>query len=233
MKSERPPTAIDVEVKQLVVRLEAELAARTRAAKTARWITVGLCCTVLFFVFVNFLHIRSAWTEEQFKECLAAEAEELSPVALREVHSAAEHLVPVYLSEAQSQLTDMLPEITDTVNDEIEEFSVDVVERVHERLLQSMNSFAADTERRLYASFPELRDPAVQKDFHARFERVVEESTSGALLEFEQRFRGEVDGVIDTLLAFQDERPSGTVTDLRKKFLRLWLRLLDLEVMEL
>lgn len=226
-------TRMEAELAQLENELAVEAQARTSLARTKRIVVVMLSATVVLFVLTNLLFFRSEWTGDKIKAGLEKELRELSPFAIQEVNALGKNLVPVYAEEAQTQLQSLMPRISTMLEHEVQALGTDVVESLHEELLASFENLNGKISAELFQSFPQLNDPAVQEEFRERFRQRVERETLALLMDFEKRFKGDIDEVTETLLQFELSDEAGSNGDLRKKFLRLWLRLLDLEVAQL
>jgi len=233
MDSEKTLTAVEKELEQLGVVLREEIIARKKATKTSRLVTLALTGVVLFFVGLNVVHFSSAWSEDKFKQSLEKEMPELTPVAMRELNTMSQELLPVYAEEGKRQLQSFVPDLKEAVERELDLMGTKIVNDVHEDIHTSLNIVYGKIGEQLYEKFPELRDPKGQKEFQERFRAATEEAVLASVVEFETLFRKDVEELTDTVSKFTIEDENLSVPELRKKFLRLWLRLLDYEVMEL
>lgn len=230
--SETPAATVETEIRQLAKALEAEAAARKGASRAATLVTVVLSCIIVFFVVLNILFFRAQWTEKAFAESLQKQVHELRPLAMQEFERMGKDLLPVFYEEGRSQLAERMPEISETLKSEVTNLGADLVQRVHTRLSRSLDSFSARTEKQISEHYPELTKAGNRAEIEKRVRGIVEGAVVGALADFDRRFGADVDEVKRILLKFDVSDRSDPV-DLQKKFLRLWIRLLDLEVMEL
>ncbi len=233
MSSDQTTSGVLTRVAQLDVALKAELSSRARAIRTARTVSIVLSGTILFFVAVNFAHLRSSLTEENFKVSIENEMREFSPFALHEVSGLAEALLPVYAQESQKQLAAMLPEIAATVEREIDLLCNDVLSTTQTRLQQSQDRIVAKTQEATFAAYPSLKDEAERTKLERRLREITDRAALRSITEFDRLFSKDVDEVRRMLLEFDVSDTNETAFDLRKKFLRLTLQLLDQEIEEL
>ena len=81
--------------------------------------------------------------------------------------------------------------------------------------------------------YPELNDPAKQAQLEKRLHSVCDNALESSLLEFDRMFSKDVGRLQDTILTFELKDGEDSTVDLQKKFLRLWLKLLDQEIMKI
>ncbi len=221
------------EVERLDKALTAEQASRKGVTRAAQAVAAVLGCTVLFFILVNFVHLRSHWTEENLKRSLEKELTELSPLAIKELNAAGKELLPVYAQEGQKQVQLLMPEIARVMRRELDKFCEEMLLHTHAQLAESHKGILANTEKSLFEQFPELKNSATRKKMEQNFEKITQKAVQSALVEFDRLFTSDIENVKSALLKFDLKDSSESTVDLQKNFLRLWLQLLDEEIKEL
>lgn len=220
-------------VNHLATALENDRAERRRTARVSTLLKLALLCVVVTFAVANVLYFRSAWSAEKFKEHLKVEMEEISPVAMRELSGMTRSLVPVYVQEGRAQLSKRGPEIREVLEHEIGILGYELTQRFHEKMAGSMHVVTTQAREELVKAWPDLEEPARQAELRDRFMKTLEKAVLDAALTFQNRFDEDVQSFVDTVSGFQVENPDQDPSELKRKFIRLWLRLLDQEVQKL
>jgi phage gp37-like protein len=202
-------------------------------ARSAQIVAIVLSCTVLFFVLVNYLHLRRQWTQEKFQTSLQKEFAQLSPLAMKELNAAGQELLPVYAREGQKQLNILMPEIAIAMRRELDNFCGDVIANTHTHLAESQDRVIAQTAKSVFAEYPDLKDPVKRQELHAHFEKETTRAVQASVLEFERLFSNDIETLKASLLKFDLKDGNESNVELQKKFLRLWLQLLDEEIKEI
>lgn len=233
MSPENTTDSLGDEIQKLEQKVHAELNSRQQALRAAKFVSLLLGCTVICFIFLNYLHFRLNWTEENFRHSLEQELKEFSPYAMREIDAMGHDLLPVYAEESRRQLMELMPEISRTVQQEMDELSNDLLKRIDSRLQKTQENVLASTEMVLFENYPDLRGPAERERLGQVFRASTEDAVLAAVTDFNSRFSKDLDEVKKTLFKFDVKDPNEDTVELQKKFLRLWLRLLDQEIMAL
>ena len=233
MEPENQNQSSEKEIEQLSLALELEETARKCVAKRKKIVTGTLVLIVLFFVCVNTQFFLAEWTGEKLANGLEKEIKELSPHAVQELNSLTKSVLPVYTQEAQIQMRIFLPKIAESLEKELHGFGTDVVEKLHDQLLLSFERTSRDVSEQLLKFYPDMEETAVQKQLEEDFRDAVETHVLGFLTDFKTKFEADVNDLTTTLLAFDIAASESSNIDVRKKFLRSWLRLLDFEVVDL
>ena len=79
----------------------------------------------------------------------------------------------------------------------------------------------------------ELADPAKQQDLERRLHAVCDETLEKSRRDFEALFVQDVSRLQQEVLKFDVSDTHETTVDLQKKFLHIWLQLLDQEIMKI
>lgn len=221
---------LEEQVQRLEQVFHSEMEERRRVSRSARMVTVLLIAVVGFFLVLNYLHLRSEWTEEKFSQSLELGWRELQPTAMAELRSLAGEVLPVYADEAQRQLQARLPELSTKIRGEIDQLSAEVLQQTDRKLAETERRVIDRTEQEILASFPGLADSAQKEELARRLHDLTEEATLAAITEFDTLFRRDVESVKTSLLNFDLRDTDESLVDLHKKAIRLWLRLLEEEI---
>lgn len=213
--------------------MQDEQISRRGALRAARLVAVGLAATMIVFVFIIFFTIRQQWTEENFRTSLAKEVGELSPTAAREIGEVGRAVLPVYAEEAREQITALLPTIASHLEEQLDALAADVLSTTHGHFSGAQERVLAQCEKDLLENHPALLDPKQRADIQKRFHAITEKAVISAAAEFHELFARDIERVRVRLLEFDLGDTEETTVDLQKRFLRLWLQLLDEEIAQL
>lgn len=204
--------------------------------RSARWfttLTIALLLIVVGFVAANYLWIRHEFTEENLTRSLEKEMREFSPAAMRELGILGEHLLPVYASETRKQIIDMGPAMAGRFKAEIDQLGNDILVDVQQKLDRGQTRVLARLEKTLFDSYPSLHDPKRREAITENFRNSTERSLLRAIGSFHVRFAPHVDRIREAIEQIDVSDTGESELALQKKFLRLWLQLLDQEIMEM
>ena len=224
---------LETGVQRLEESLQQEVAFRRKTARYVTAVPVTLSVMLLAFFMINYINIRTEYTEENFSDSLRQEMREFNPAAVRELRSLGDVVLPVYFKEFREQFVSMGPEISKRFGEELDELSSDVLTRVHEHLAQTERRVLEKSEVAIFESYPELSDPGHREEITRNLQALTEDAVAGTIGNFERRFGKHVADVREALLKFDISDTGETRVDLQKKFIHLWLQLLDKEIMEL
>lgn len=233
MDLEKTFTELQAEVRRLEESFEADRQLGRRMNRILLVISVALSGMIITFFLVNYLNLSSKWTQERFRTSLRQEMVELSPAAAHELNLLGRELLPVYAEESRKQLLAMGPEIARELEAQLDELTQELLLSVHRQMQESQEKVLEGSERMLSESFPSLSDAESRERIEKRFREVVENALATSISRFEKRFAKDVDLVRETLLRFDISDTEESTVDLQKKFIHLWLQVLDQEIMEL
>ena len=224
--------ALGAEIRELESSIHESRSALRRSSRTAVLISFILCLTVSAFLFLNYITLSTSWASESFGHSMKRELREFSPTLMNHVNELGQNLLPVYVEEARQQLAAASPELSLRLQAEVGEFKADLTQTLHEEL-ETMQIRVTDRAlREIYANFPNLAADRPQHDLAERLHATMEQSLVEALLTLEERFVQDFDRIQSSLLQLDLNDCGESTLDLQKRFLQLWLRLLDLEIME-
>ena len=233
MSTDKDIKGLETEVQRLEESLKKEVAYTQKTARYVTSIPLALSIVLLVFILINYVNITTEYTEEKFSDSLRQEMQELTPTAVRELRSLGDVVLPVYIKEFRDQFVSMGPEILKRFHTELDELSNDVLTGVHEHLTQAETRILEKSEVALFESYPNLSDASQQREITESLRGLTESAVTDAILNFERRFGKHVASVRDELLQLDVSDTGETQVDLQKKFIHLWLDLLDKEIMEL
>ena len=233
MKIDDDIQRLETEVQRLEESLTQGVAFSRRTARYVTAVPVALSIMLLVFFLINYINISTEYTEDNLSDNLRREMRELSPTAVRELRSLADVVLPVYFKEFREHFVSMGPEISNRLSEELDELSLDILIKVHEHLAETENRVLEKSEAAIFESYPDLSDAVRREEITKNLQVLTEDAVAGAIGNFERRFGKHVADVRETLLKFDLSDTGETRVDLQKKFIHLWLGLLDQEIMEL
>ena len=233
MESPQDKSQLEHQLLRLENAARAEDSSRRAALRAARIVTVGLATTIVIFVCINYFSIRGQWTEENLRSSLAKEVRELSPTAAREIGDVGRAILPVYAEEMSAQITALMPTITKRLESEIDALTMDVLTTTEGQFSAAQERVLTQCEKELLENHPVLLDPKKRTELQKRFHAITEEAVISTAAEFHTLFARDIERVQERLLNFDLADTDETTVDLQKKFLRLWLQLLDEEIAQL
>ena len=233
MGSENEIQRLEEEVQILEDLVAQDVRLARRAGRNSTIVSLSLCFVVFVFVAANAVNIAMEFTEERIADSLEIELREFSPVAIRELKILGQDVFPVYAQEARDQLTELRPIIFERFAVELDQLSIELLENVHRHLNEVQQRVLADTEKALLESFPSLASESLRGKLRRHLQDTTENVVASTIGDFDRRFGAHLKRIEETLwnldLADSDESP----VELQKKFVHLWLQLLDQEIMEL
>jgi len=228
----------DVQRLEAEVRLlEATLREEREATRQSRRFTLTFCgvlvTLVLAFALVNYFKLSSELTAENFRKSLEHELREVGPVAMEEFSRLGENLLPVFAAEWKKQMEAAWPEIQKQLEAEVSQLGSGASNRVNSLLADAQERIFARVEASIEETYPQLNSPESRVQLDRRLHQVCDATLHEALLTFDKSFSKDVGALQRTVLKFDVSDTNESTVDLQKKFLRLWLQLLDQEIMKL
>jgi hypothetical protein len=228
---------LEVKVKQLATRieqltrsLEKAKSEQRRGAFAARVIALALLLIVGVFVVLNYLHLRREWTREKLRAGVERELNELNPTASFEFGELAQYLVPIYTREAKRQFKHLGPEFSRVCSEQIDGMAEELRRDAHEKL-RTMDERIRDRSLTVVSEvYPDLMSPAEQEQLTQSFRTITEDALLRAVTDFDSRFSKDARELQEDILRFDLRETHESTPDLQKKFIRLWLKLLDAEI---
>jgi hypothetical protein len=233
MSSDHRLDELGCEVKRLEEAFCAQCAAARRTARANLAVAGSLGLVIVAFVIANFVNLRSEWTREKFSASFEQELAEIRPKAEQELRKLGEDVLPVFVEAGKAQIAALGPQMAQRFEGEIDRLCKDLTAGVHGRLESSQRRVLEGVERAIAENFPDLRDEVKTEVLHHRLRDVTERSVASTIGEFDRKFGADVEKFQKALFAFDVSDTGEAPVDLQKKFLRLWLQILDQEIMEL
>jgi hypothetical protein len=221
------------EVRRLEESLGSARAAAERAQRTSIAMASAVAVIVVTFLLINYLNFRAELTAEKLAASFGQELKEARPAALREFGQLGQELLPVYAAEWQAQFQSAWPAIRERISSEMALLADNAAARVDSHLNASERHVLDETRRVLVAHFPEFEDPKAQAAMTARVQEICEGSFRKALDEFHTVFVSDMTRLQRVIAEFELPEIKASTVDLQKKFLRLWLQIVDQEIMQL
>ncbi len=204
-----------------------------RSSKAMVGISLAIFLIVASFAIPIYLHARSEWTEDKLAASFQHQLEELNPTTIEQTRALGEHLLPIYVAETRKQLMQMGPEISRRLGRQMDLLAQELSTELHAQLMEAEKRIQKQTTEILFQSYPHLADQAQQDRLASSFRFITETAMTNALADFSERFSVDVAALADTIVTFTDADPEETTLELQKRFIHLWLKLLDIEIMKL
>ncbi|MFQ5503466.1 MAG: hypothetical protein ACE5F1_01560 [Planctomycetota bacterium] len=210
-----------------------EVQALRRASMTAVTVTASILLLVTGFVLVNFVHFRTEFTEEKFAASLERELEELNPKAIAQTQALSEHLLPVYAAEGRKQFQAMMPTIAQKLGEQLDSLGEEMQSDMHTKIVASEKRIRDRTGEIIFAAYPALKATSEREKLTDSFRSITKDSVISSISKFDELFSKDVKQLEMELINFNDKGTDLSTMELQKKFIRLWLQLLDAEIMKL
>lgn len=225
--------------KELRSRIEAlvratrnERQAIRRASITVALVSSALLIIVAVFAFVNYRHIKSEWTEEKLAAGFQKELEVLNPSANKELRQLGQHLLPIYAQAGRQKFMDMAPEIAERINAEVNHLGAHLTSDARSRLTSSVDRIRSRTADVIFAAYPGLEAESEKEELTNSFRRLTEDSVSTTINDFAVLFATDIRKLETKIHAFNTAPTDEPTVELEKRFIHLWLQLLDAEIMK-
>ncbi len=233
MSTELDLQKLEGEVRRLEEGLSATRAAARHTQRTSLVIGTAMATVIVGFLLVNYFNFRAEFTPEKLKASIEQELKEVSQAALREFGQLGQELLPVYAEEWKKQFQAAWPTIKQNVANEITLLADHATTRIDRRLTESERRVLDKSRALLAEHYPQLNDPKTQDAVTRRIHEICDGSLQQALDDFNVLFAKDMQRVQDAIVLFDYPDSHVPTTELQKKFLHLWLQLLDQEIMEL
>ena len=230
---------VEKEVSELLEDIEAlvsatrrEQAALRRASMTAVLVSCALLAIVAVFAFVNYEQFKTEWTEEKLSAGFEKELEVLNPALTEQVQKLSQHLLPVYSEAGRTQFLAMRPEIADRLKSEIDHLAVNLRTDSESRLVSATDRINEQTNEIVFTAYPGLRSEREQAELTRRLHEVTDQAVTEATRDFGELFAKDILAVEERIHGFNKARSDEPTLELEKRFIHLWLQLLDAEIMK-
>ena len=226
-------TSLETRIAELEQARRDEIAAQRRVSRATLAVSASILLIILCFGLVIYAHANYEWTEDKLTASLQQELDELNPVAMEQARALGAYLLPIYAEEGRKQLKQMGPEISRRLGRQTSMLSSELRADLHAKMQVSQKSIRKQTSEVLFAAYPSLQDPAEQQRLADSFRGITEDAVKEAVTGFDQRFSKDVKDLERLILDFNDSESKESTLDLQKKFIHLWLQLVDTEIMKL
>ncbi len=220
------------DIDELVVATRGEREALRRASLTAVIVSCALLLIVTVFVIVNYQQFKTEWTEEKLSAGFAKELEVLHPVVTEQVQQLSQHLLPVYAEAGRKQLITMRPEIAERLKAEVDQIGENLRSDAENRMTTSTDRIAAKTNEIVFGAYPGLRNETDQAKLTQNLRRSTDEAITEATMEFFELYAKDIHSLEKRIHDFNTTTTDEPTLELEKRFIHLWLKLLDAEIMK-
>ncbi len=224
---------LEEEVARLEVLIAQEHAQSRKAMRRSLIVTSALAAMVLLTLLVNGIKFRREFTGDHFRDSLAKELRELSPTALRQLNLLGKEVLPVYTQQLEAQMEKLAPELQAKLMEETDLLVQDILDSADGTLRDSENGLIDRASAIIVQRYPSLEGESSREEIARRLHGILDASLASTLQEFLAQYGAEVETVQGSLLKFDLADTGETQVDLQKKFLHIWLQLLDEEIMAL
>ena len=217
--------------------LEATFAAgQTQARGTSRaatCVTLILCLTLAAFVMVNYLNLKSSWGSADVSQSVEQAFAEISPAVQTELRELSQKLLPVYSHEARQQLLAFGPQVAVQLRQECDLLGRDVANLANDELGSLRTRVSTRSQQIVMDAYPSLARSDERQQIESEVEAIISNALLDSFVSFQERFVKDVKDVEQCLLKFDISDSGEDTVDLQKKFIHLWLRVLDQELSEI
>ena len=224
------------ELSAQVAELEGEVKAQRSAAKKRSRITLGMtaafCVVLLTMMATDYSRFRSKWTKEKLQAGLEKEMEFLTPSVRRQLDKLGSEVMPVFAAEGKKQMPERWPEVQNMLVAQVDDIRNLVIRHARQTMADTRQRVGNEVQHAVFASYPDLQNDSDRQELKDYFELMTDEAVSRAIGGFYQRFESRLDDTRETL-ARVDSNKTESDADLQKRFLTLWLNLLQEEIEEL
>jgi hypothetical protein len=224
---------LEAELQGLEAELNRETASGRRAALASAGVALAIVVIVLGFAWSGYTQFKEALTADKLAIGLQREMNELNPSATRELQQLGRALLPVYTAETRRQFDSLAPEIGRRLGEQLQLIGTDLHKDIHDRLNDLEDDLQQQTERAILDCYPSLANDEQRARVDTAFEAITESAVVGAITDFDQRFAKDVDHVRDCLAKFTIAESTEPSVELQKRFISLWLQMLDQEIQKL
>jgi len=225
------PPSFEGNVEDLATSIAQERAEARRTSRTLMGVTAAMLIICGSSVFSMLSHVRSEWSEDKVARSLEREAEAIAPQVADQLSAMVGELVPVYGTEAARQYQSLAPQLRRRVLEELDRFVLDVVANTKNRATDSEERIRAVTLQAVNEVYPELDSPEEK----AAFVQMVSDTAIAALhnrmKEFQERVSMDTGRLRESIVNFQVNDEGMPTIELQKRFLHLWLMIIDEELM--
>jgi hypothetical protein len=204
-----------------------------RAAATSIATAAALLGLVACFILINYSRVCAELSQEKLLNSLTRELGEVAPLAMSEIQRLGQDLLPLYAQEFKSQLETRWPEIAARVEREVEEIGSRALTDANAALRGSEERIEAALLKTIFDCYPEVHDPVQREEIERQLKTTCDQTLALTLDSFDRTFSKDLDRLQQTVLQFDVSDGHDDHVDLQKRFLRLWLQLLDQEVLEI
>ena len=224
---------LDSEIQELEQAIKANASVARRTSRVSLGIGVGVIIVIAGFAVLNFVHLKSEMTRKNFSKSLSIEMASMSPLAVAELQKLGQELLPVYAGELKRQLETSWPTVQETLELEMQALTGGLLTHLHSTLAESEQRVLKSVETQVLTCYPSLASEKTQEELRKRLDALCQTAVTNSLERFDSLYSRDLKRVEGTLLKFDVSDSTESPRDLQKKFIHLWLQLLDQEVMEL
>lgn len=202
-------------------------------SRAATCVTAAICLTVAAFTVINYVNLRSNWAHADVAKSIEQEVAEISPALQTELRELAQKLLPVYSHEGRTQLLAFGPQVASQLKQEFDLLGADVLGLVNNELDGLQSRVSSRSQDIVMVAYPSLTDASRRQKFETEVHAITSTALINVFTTFQERFDKDIKDIETCLLDFDLSDSGEDTTDLQKKFIHLWLRVLDQELSEL
>lgn len=231
MTNDRPVQHLIDEVDELERLLKNQRKTEHSRSQTLVGIIAGFSLCALVLVALNYYRLRTEWSEERFRGSLEQQLEELAPGVTGELEVLSSALIPVMTEEGRRQLPGRWPNIQSVLATETKELQKSLVMDFQNQLTGLETSVGSRLESEIFQAFPTLDDPLRRQELLKYYDTTCQEAMVKAVTNFHSRFEGRLHETAQSVAEIDSAAHTQTETvELHKRFIQLWLELLQEEI---
>jgi len=220
-----------------VLGIEGALRECARTEKRASVASIATAATLLGLIvsllFINYSRVCAEMSQDKIVRSLTQQLGEIAPLALTEIHRLGQDLLPVYSEEFRTQLEARWPELAAKVESELQEIGNRALTDANAALKESEERVEAKLRQAIFACYPEVNNASQREAIERHLKVTCDQALALTLASFDRTFSKDLHRLQETVLKFEISDGPEDQVELHKQFLRLWLRLLDQEVLEI
>jgi hypothetical protein len=195
-------------------------------------LSVCLLFIVVAFLYTTYHTIQENFALERVQEEGQRAAENLIEEATPMFVAVLRETAPVYREEAERALRETAPKLAERTRSELKLGMDEVTEKAHLAIQSAASDYLATILQESGGQLPEGFDWMLTHEAQAECKALMTAELEELFVELDQQFRPPTERLIDALDELADDQEHADYEELKRRFVHLWLVLLDSEVTE-
>ena len=209
------------------------LAAMRQRRRELTWFSCGAVALLFCFAYASYVTLSTNFSKARLRSSTERVGRELVSEASPMMIDVAKQVVPVYRAEAERAVHDLIPELTKRARAEFDLAAEHLSAKAKDTLRNTTTTPFHNTIDRLTAQFPCLQDQAFRDELLQDAETTLRAEMNNVLANAHATYQPQADRLIEAFRKLEREAPPAADTqELSKRFVHLWLLLIDTELMD-